>query len=258
MTETPRGFHIMMPRGWVRYLIDAEGKRAVIAQASARMRELSRPDLDAQARTMIECYWRTLKANRISAVYLPSDPEGGGAPLSIAVKQHVAPPGRPFADSLRALASGASVETLDTSIGTVLRWVKDSHGTGEFDGVASRQIGYGFPLPGADEHRGMVFRRRCLYSLAARAANRPQRRAVEHGPAHPRSHRRGGCRGSAGRARRVGGRGRPAALAADREGLEQARAAVLAKLRTTTYITEREERAAPRRTAVPGWKERRR
>ncbi|CAN7183633.1 hypothetical protein LJR045_000422 [Microbacterium sp. LjRoot45] len=121
------------------------------------MRELSRPDLDAQARTMIESYWRTLKANRISAVYLPSDPEGGGAPLSIAVKQHVAPPGRPFADSLRALASGASVETLDTSIGTVLRWVKDAHGTGEFDGVASRQIGYGFPLPGADEHRGMVF-----------------------------------------------------------------------------------------------------
>ncbi len=50
----------------------------------------------------------------------------------------------------------------------------------------------------------------------------------------------------------------PAALASDREGLEQARAAVLAKLRGTMYITEREERAALRRTAVPEWKERRR
>lgn len=50
----------------------------------------------------------------------------------------------------------------------------------------------------------------------------------------------------------------PAALAADRGGLEQARAAVLAKLRSTLYITEREERAALRRTTPPEWKERRR
>lgn len=50
----------------------------------------------------------------------------------------------------------------------------------------------------------------------------------------------------------------PVALAADSGGLEQARAAVLAKLRTTRYITEREERAALRRTAPPEWKERRR
>lgn len=50
----------------------------------------------------------------------------------------------------------------------------------------------------------------------------------------------------------------PAALSADRDGLEQARAAVLTKLRTTLYITEREERAALRRAAPPEWKERRR
>lgn len=49
-----------------------------------------------------------------------------------------------------------------------------------------------------------------------------------------------------------------AAVAADRGGLEQARAAVLAKLRGTLYITEREERAALRRPAPPEWKERRR
>lgn len=147
----------MMPRGWVRYMVDDEGKRALVAQASARMRELSRPDLDAQARTMIENYWRTLTANRIAAIYLPSDPDGGGVPLSIAVKQHAAAEGKVFADSLPALAAGATIERFDTSIGVVHRWVKDSRGSGEFDGVMSRQIGYGFPLPADGDRRGMVF-----------------------------------------------------------------------------------------------------
>jgi hypothetical protein len=153
----PRGFHVMMPRGWVRYMIDEDGKRALTAQASARMRELSRPDLDAQARTMIASYWRTLVANRISAIYLPSDPGGGGVPLSIAVKQHAAAEGAAFVDSLPALASGAPIEQFDTPIGVVLRWVKDTRGSGEFEGVLSRQIGYGFPLPAEGDRRGMVF-----------------------------------------------------------------------------------------------------
>lgn len=153
----PQGFHIMMPRGWVRYMIDDEGKGALTAQASARMRELSRPDLDAQARTMIATYWRTLVANRISAIYLPSDPGGGGVPLSIAVKQHAAPEGSAFAESLPALASGAAIERFDTPIGVVLRWVKDSRGSGELACVMSRQIGYGFPLPVEGDRRGMVF-----------------------------------------------------------------------------------------------------
>lgn len=146
----------MMPPGWVRYLIDAEGKRALVAQASARMRELSRPDLDAQARTMIESYWRRLTAHRISAIYLPAAPAAEGAPLSIAVKQHAAPAGARFEDSLPDLA-GASIERFDTPIGVVLRWQKDSRGEGEFDGVRSRQIGYGFPLPIDGDRRGMVF-----------------------------------------------------------------------------------------------------
>ncbi|MDY0908375.1 hypothetical protein [Microbacterium sp. CFBP9034] len=170
MTDDPRGFHVMMPRGWVRYMIDAEGKSALIAQTSARMRELLRPDLDAQARTMIESYWRTLTANRISAIYLPSDPDGGGVPLSIAVKQHAAAEGEAFADALPALAGGATIERFDTPIGVVLRWVKDSRGSGEFEGVLSRQIGYGFPLPAEGDRRGMVF----LASIAHLADSDPQ------------------------------------------------------------------------------------
>jgi len=153
----PRGFHIMMPPGWVRYLVDAEGKRALVARMTARMRELSRPDLDAQARTMIESYWRTLTKNRISAIYLPSDPSASGPmPLSIAVTQHMARPGTEFEASVRSFAN-AELESFDTRIGRIFRWVKDSRGADEFDGVRSRQIGYAFPLPGEGERRGVLF-----------------------------------------------------------------------------------------------------
>ena len=70
-TQTPTGFHIMMPPGWVRYLVDDEGKRALLRQTSARMRDLSRPDLDAQARTLVEGQWRKLITSGVTAVYLP-------------------------------------------------------------------------------------------------------------------------------------------------------------------------------------------
>ena len=152
----PRGFHIMMPPGWVRYLVDADGKAALVAQATSRMRQLSRPDLDAQTRSMIQSYWQTLTRQRISAIYLPSDAGDDGLPLSIAVKQHAAPEGVAFEASLPALA-GASIERFETPVGVVLRWQKDSRGRDEMAGVTSRQIGYGFPLPIAGDRRGMVF-----------------------------------------------------------------------------------------------------
>lgn len=153
----PKGYHVMMPPGWVRYMTDADGKRALIAQATARMRQLSRPDLDAQARTMIESYWRTLTSNRISAVYLPSDSEAGAlAPLSLAVKQHASAPGVPFGESLPAIAR-APIETFETQIGTIFRWQRDSRGQDELAELRSRQVGYGFPLPGEGERRGVVF-----------------------------------------------------------------------------------------------------
>lgn len=153
----PTGFHIMMPPGWARYLIDATGKKALLARTTARMRDLSRPDLDAQARTMIESYWRTLLANRISAIYLPTEAEQGpAAPLSIAAKQHAAVPGSPFADSLSSIAN-APIERFETPIGEIHRWQSDVRGSGEFEGVHSRRIGYGFPFPLPGDRRGMVF-----------------------------------------------------------------------------------------------------
>ncbi|WP_251451704.1 hypothetical protein [Microbacterium sp. Marseille-Q6648] len=152
----PTGFHIMMPPGWSRYLVDDEGKRALIAQISRRMRELSRPDLDAEARTLVEVQWRKLRSARITAIYLPGEGDEVLPTASIAVRQHAAPAGTDFAQSLRAVTS-APIETFDTPIGTVLRWVEETRGEGEIAEIRSRQIGYGFPLPGAGERRGLVF-----------------------------------------------------------------------------------------------------
>lgn len=152
----PSGFHIMMPPGWVRYLVDADGKAALLAQATARMRQLSRPDYDAQMRSMVQSYWQTLARQRISAIYLPSETGDDALPLSIAVKQHAAPEGVAFEASLPALAKGP-IERFDTPIGPVLRWQQDSRGRDEMAGVTSRQIGYGFPLPIPGDRRGMLF-----------------------------------------------------------------------------------------------------
>ncbi|GAB3603734.1 hypothetical protein [Microbacterium aureliae] len=153
---SPTGFHIMMPPGWARYLVDDEGKQALIARTSARMRELSRPDLDAQARTLVEVQWRKLRAAGVTAVYLPGAADPVLPTASIAVRQHVAPAHIDFAGSLTAVTS-APVERFETQIGTVLRWVEEVRGEGEIAEIRSRQVGYGFPLPGPGERRGLVF-----------------------------------------------------------------------------------------------------
>lgn len=154
-TQTPSGFHIMMPPGWARYLVDDEGKRALLRQTSARMWELSRPDLDAQARTLVEGQWRKLIASGVTAVYLPVETTDILPPASIAVRQHSAQPGRTFEESIRAIA-GAPVESFDTRIGRILRWRSEAQGAGDLSAIRTRQIGYGFALPGSDR-RGLVF-----------------------------------------------------------------------------------------------------
>lgn len=154
-TRAPSGFHIMMPPGWARYLVDDEGKRALITQTSARMRDLSRPDLDAQARTLVEAQWRRLVKSGVTAVYLPVETSEILPPASIAVRQHVAEPGRTFEQSIRALA-GATLEAFDTQIGRILRWRSEAQGTGDLSAIRTRQLGYGFALPGSDR-RGLVF-----------------------------------------------------------------------------------------------------
>lgn len=165
----PTGFHIMMPAGWQRYRVDDEGKRALTAQVSARMKALGRPDLDVEVRLLVAAQWRRLIETKVSAVYLPGPrDEGELTPASIAAIRHVAPKGKDFESSVRAMAGGP-VERFETPAGLFLRWVAYGKGAGELESVKSRQIGYGMPLPagragaGADagpegaERRGMIF-----------------------------------------------------------------------------------------------------
>lgn len=156
-TAAPTGFHILMPPGWDRYLVDEAGKQSFRAKISERMKELGRPDLDAQMRTLIENQWRRLGQTKVSALYLPGRRDDGvQMPASIAVKQYVGAPGRDFEASVRAMVSEPVVR-VDTQIGPILRWVTEQRGRDELSEVNSRQIGYGFPLPGDGERRGMLF-----------------------------------------------------------------------------------------------------
>jgi hypothetical protein len=146
----------MMPPGWSRYLVDDDGKRALIARTSERMRALSRPDLDAQARTLVEVQWRRLQRSGVTAVFLPGESDDVLPPSSIAVRQHVAPVGTAFADSVASFAA-AALERFQTPIGPILRWVVDTPADGELSAIRSRNVGYGIPLPGEGQRRGLVF-----------------------------------------------------------------------------------------------------
>lgn len=151
----PTGFHIMMPPGWQRYLVNDSGKRALVQKTSERMKALGRPDLDAEARTLIELQWRRLIRTGVSAVYLPGEAEEVIPPASIAARQHVAA-GTDFATSVRAQADGACDE-FHTPVGAVLRWQVDVEPEQEAGRIRSRRIGYAFPFPEPDTRRGMIF-----------------------------------------------------------------------------------------------------
>jgi len=155
-TAAPAGFRISLPPGWSRYLVDDEGKRALIHKTSARMKALGRPDLDAEARTLVEVQWRRLLASRVSAVYLPGETEEVLPPASIAARQYVAEPGADFHTSVRALSKNIA-ETIETPYGPVTRWESDEQGEGDFASIRTRRLGYGFGLPGENVRRGMVF-----------------------------------------------------------------------------------------------------
>ncbi|MBT2516694.1 hypothetical protein J7E29_04550 [Streptomyces sp. ISL-90] len=156
-TGAPTGFHIMMPPGWTRFIVDDEGKRQLVARMSARLKNAGRPDLDAQARTLIEVQWRRLLSIRASAVYLPGERDDEVlTPMSIAMKQFVSPPDVTFESAMRSLA-GRPVDVVTAPWGPIFRWQSTERGTGELAEVQSRQIGYGFPLPGEHPRRGLLF-----------------------------------------------------------------------------------------------------
>lgn len=157
MTELS-GFQIMMPPGWSRYRANDQGKAQLSAKLAAKVKRASRPDLDVQLRLLINEQWRRLAATQVHSVYLPDQELDGIAllPMSIAMRQLTSATGAQFADGLRAFAK-SDVETFDTAIGPILRWRLDSRPDGDLREIVNRTLGYGFPLPGDNQRRGLVF-----------------------------------------------------------------------------------------------------
>lgn len=155
--EQPGGFSILFPPGWTRYFVDDEGRKALTSRLSAQIRALGRPDLDVEARMLINQQWKQLQGRRVGAIYLPDTTHDDSAPLpmSFALIQHVAQAGRDFESSFRGMAHGR-VEAFDTVIGRILRADSERRGKEELAEVIGRQIDYGIPLPGQGEGRGMI------------------------------------------------------------------------------------------------------
>ncbi len=153
----PGGFSILFPPGWNRYLIDDEGRKALISRMSAQIRALGRPELDLEVRMLINQQWKQLQTRRVGAVYLPeaTADESAPLPMSFALTQHRARPGVDFEASFRAMAQGR-VEAFDTAIGRILRAESERRGKDELSEVIGRQVDYGIGLPIAGDGRGMI------------------------------------------------------------------------------------------------------
>ena len=99
--------------------------------------------------------WRRLEQTRTHSIYL-ADREVEGLthlPLSIAVRQQVAPSGSTFAAGLRTLTT-AEIVTFDTAIGPILRWEWTKPGEGELGGeAAAERLGDG--VEGAEAGGGV-------------------------------------------------------------------------------------------------------
>lgn len=158
MSTALSGFHIMLPPGWSRYRVDEEGRKQFIGKLAARMKELGHPELDVRLRMLANTQWRRLEQTRTHSVYL-ADREIEGLvnlPISLAVRQHVAPAGVAFGDALRDLTP-AQIDVYETPIGPIRRWESDKRGEGETEGITTRALGYGFALPDAGDRRGLIF-----------------------------------------------------------------------------------------------------
>ena len=128
------GFHLMMPPGWSRYRVDEEGRKQFMAKLGARMKELGHPELDVRLRMLAGTQWRRSRRRARTASISPTArSRGRSLPMSIALRQHVAPVGVRFGDALRDLTS-ARIDVHDTAIGPVQRWQSDRAGEGETEG----------------------------------------------------------------------------------------------------------------------------
>ena len=152
------GFRLLLPPGWSRYRVDEDGRKQFFAKLSVRMKQIGNPELDVKLRMLANAQWRRLEQTGTHSVFFPDREVEGLAhlPISLAVRQHVAPSGAAFAGGLGGLTR-APIETFDTAIGPIQRWQSETIGSDENAGITTRALGYGFALPGADGRRGLVF-----------------------------------------------------------------------------------------------------
>lgn len=158
---TPTSFRVLLPPGWRRFGVDDASRAALEAVIRERLKPAGRPDLDAQARSMVRRYWDRLQRTRAVALYLPTEQAAEvPLPMSIVASRYTAAPGRSLDADLRATV-GVEVTRVELPAGPVLRWVStgdgaDGEGADGDDAVRSVTIGHVFPVPGDDPRHGMM------------------------------------------------------------------------------------------------------
>ncbi|SDS22971.1 hypothetical protein [Agrococcus carbonis] len=154
---SPTGYHLMLPPGWRGFPVDDDGLAQVQRFVSARFRAIGRPDLDAQMRQLLRQQWAALRAQLARQVFLRAEQdERMLLPMSIAVRQFVAPPPATFEQAL-ATTTGTTLERFDTPAGPWFRGEREQRGQGELSMARSVTVLYGMPLPEPHQRKGLAF-----------------------------------------------------------------------------------------------------
>lgn len=153
---TPRGYTLLVPPDWGRFVADDSGRDELVGRLRARFLEVHRPELFGQARAAVRQQWEQLRQRGAIEIYMPVvPPVEGGTPMSIVTVPWIAQ--GPFDDDVKRRAGGAAVETLDSGDGSVVyRWEVEREGRGPTEGVYAREISYVRPFPGAAPQRGIL------------------------------------------------------------------------------------------------------
>ncbi|WP_019181659.1 hypothetical protein [Microbacterium yannicii] len=132
----PAGYTLLTPPDWGRFPATPDGRAELIRLVSARFREVGRPDLYAETRTMVSRQWARMERTNVMEIFMPIEPpQEGGTPMSIAASPWVAT--RNFETDLRGRAGAErAVERLDVpDLGTLYRWTAERAGPDEMEGA---------------------------------------------------------------------------------------------------------------------------
>jgi hypothetical protein len=153
----PAGYTLLTPPDWGRFPATPDGRAELIRLVSARFREVGRPDLYAETRTMVSRQWARMERTNVMEIFMPIEPpQEGGTPMSIAASPWVA--AGDFETDLRGRAGAErAVERLDVpDLGTLYRWTAERAGPDEMEGLKARELSYVAPFPGPSPQRGLL------------------------------------------------------------------------------------------------------